>query len=476
MQENSSSRPTGPKPAIQAQRPLLTAGTHFPQVYQPGVAAIAAKSLRGAVQGMQSSRVSKPSNPPALGVKSERRQTAIQQSTHAGIPSFNKLQRVIQRKIGFEFETVNLVEWKVFGPSAAFNEKTVLLSGNGWKAVADIWKPPMGLQLQYWASEYGEENIVSRGELEFVTEAFEEDANGMVQLERALSEISAAVKWIKKGAQKNTKIGGFTLPLKNNIRIYIDAEDPVAKPQMSAGIRLDQVPTALAAVSGKESLDEAGLLKVAQLKTLDSEMQKILTVAKERSKSIRLDPESQRAYEGAIAHLAAYLLWARVFVKSGLPKARVPFLSRTNLGELKSILSLGENFKLDVLACVPGINATDVFLPNYNVSNWTVGQWLDEVAAGRGHMDDWSQSNLPEWQPQLVGSSGNRQFGHVYEFRGFPDGLPLDKWAPFAREHFKIICQINAQKHPETATRRTFIAPLPVTPAMRELEDPSWNL
>jgi hypothetical protein len=362
----------------------------------------------------------------------------------------------VQPKVGFEFEIQN---WKVFGPSASFNEKTKLMAGNGWHAVGDVWFPSTEAR-KVFAAEFGKENILSTGNLEFVTAAFEETDRGLEQLKGAIQRITNQVATLQSAATAATTMEGFKSDLPTQRVVFMYHKVPLAKPQMTAGIKLYKVADALEALSGqKKGPAERLLIEGGEAHA------KVVAAARVVGAKADIRPgatqqiteQRRERYIGAIAHLASYISWAQLYEKS-YPKGTIPMLSRTNLGELSGTLNLSTTWKQDILACLPSGIGKKPFLPGYVNDTRTVEEWLIGVFKGND-TTDWGQKKLPEWEPQLVGDVNQEGMGHVYEFRGvasrlkrrtLPSGLetkllPSDEWSRFAELMFEAVREVNKE-------------------------------
>lgn len=354
---------------------------------------------------------------------------------------------VVQRKVGFEFEVSGGSWWKAFGPSGSFNEKTHLLDETNWHLSADIWFIPSDWE-PIFKKLYGAENIKSSGELEFVTAAFEETNQGEAAMKTAVTEIQDWVKLTASTAKPNPEMDGKSKRLRN-VFLYLHPDNPEARIQMTTGVKLDHVLKVLSALAGKEGGPNLlGSASSERQKELQTDLQEILAQAEkvaDRSVPAWSTPAERREYAGAIAHLAAYVTWASSYT-TGYTKSVIPFLSRTNLGELAPILRLGADFKKDVKALLPRrmgkVTGAEKLLPQYRNYQGTIDEWLDEISKGKEPIG-WDQQDLPEWSPQAVGEEGKRRTGHVYEFRGLEKGISADKWLKFAEQHFAAMRLYN---------------------------------
>jgi hypothetical protein len=369
-------------------------------------------------------------------------------------------RRIVQPKVGFEFET----KWLVFGPSASFHEKTKLFLGTGWYATADVWFPNEE-ERKIFAEAFGAENIVSTGELEFVTEAVEESTPGRNQLDHAMDEIYQSLIAIGKGIVEHDK-GFFTADLARApgyagprgliLATSSSQRQAPAAPQMSAGIKLTHIPKVLRAVA-ESSTEPVPLFgrDVPWFAEHNPQFKEILDNVERLHgprTGVHQTPYGQelatfvsKEYRGAIAIIAAHLLWSSN-PEINFAKYSTPMLSRTNFGELSELLGNYPNWQQEVLAVLPvevrqAFNRDPRMFPGSTIPK-PYTTWLNEIEQGRD-TTDWGQTDLPEWRPQQVGNANDRDLGHVFEFRAVGSRVNARDWKEFALTRFDYIRGLN---------------------------------
>jgi hypothetical protein len=358
---------------------------------------------------------------------------------------------VLQRKVGFEFETDDLV---IKAPGNIVGLHAPIVKGSNW-----------GMYLDYMPSheDYNNKDSPYRsiGHAEFVTDAFEEDDEGAKQLYTAMKEIESFVgyiaaqesrwkssvdvplhKFLGKQADWSNEVGGNQR--RNDIVVEIRNGKVTASPQVSAGIKLGATLDLL------QGMEKAGFLGRPGL---EAQQQFYADVTGGASKLVSLDsaaggpPDSwsklQRTeYAGAVSQLAD------IIVRGGLMKVEhekyvSALLSRTNYGNLPTFIRGYQHFKRDVLILGAATESRKLFAAGIKFSGLTVGAWLDHIIAGKDTLQ-WGQAEKVErWKPQLVGPADNRGWGTVFEFRAIAGDLPFDAWKDFAMQKLAYFRELN---------------------------------
>ena len=231
----------------------------------------------------------------------------------------------LQPKIGFEFEIQN---WKVLGPSGSFHDKTKILTGPAWHAVGDVWI--MGEHEPAFVDMFGKENVVSTGNLEFVTAAFEETDQGLTQLLDTLDSITAEVQKLAGSAVPVTpsnpefeRYAGYKASLGNNRSLWMNEKTALAKPQMSAGIKLHKVADVLETFGGAAGPDHLLAVNGGQeAAIIAGKARKVVAGLKLKD---GVSEKMKSEYAGAIAHLACYIFWADLWKDAKYPKVVFQF-------------------------------------------------------------------------------------------------------------------------------------------------------
>ena len=365
---------------------------------------------------------------------------------------------VVQRDVGFEFE----MNWAVIAPSNTIGMDTAIMQGTGWHAEPDMKPLPQAL---IQGGHYG-----GYGNLEFITDAFPETANGRFGLAFAVNEIVGLVcrigsSWYSLSGWGQVRLADFiahpiawgpvtaNLPNERKRDIWIDRKDSAgtASPQMSAGIRLEKVADVIG-LMGAPAINQPDLygrqVVNSQARTrLTNVVGRAQTQSQARNATFA-NADEQARYKGALAHLGSILELASLAQNVEKTKYLHPLLSRTNFGLLPAGIRNHANLIEDVIIASGLGNAItwnnvlnhQLFPNSQNLSTQTVGQWLNAVIAGNDPLN-WGQTgNLARWNPAVVGPVGHQSQGHVYEFRGIqPGGLPVDRWLSWALDRFDYV-------------------------------------
>lgn len=375
-------------------------------------------------------------------------------------------RRIVQCKVGFEFET----SWLILAPNRAVGPDDPIIEGRGWHMVPDRTARSV-------VKEVRKDGIYPRGNVEFVTDAFEETEAGQRGLEAALEEIGSTIDALTfrqvdpvaiEQAVRGTVGWGSYLrtegrALRDKVLVQRGHGPLIAKPQMTAGIKLEYVYTALNEMARPRG-DLAENLHVTSgtFRADPATYQEIHSRARARAMERQaaatgpdLPSGSYRAqvYEGVLALLGTYLYLAGTRRDLPYDKALVPLLSRTDLGKLPE-WARGNNLALDAMyVSTRFLGTTDddmfahvfdqLFVDPERNSHLTVLSWLNGISAGRDPLS-WGQDRSARWNPQAVGSPDDRGVGHVFEFRGMAGGLPHDQWRRFALTHFEYVKGLNS--------------------------------
>lgn len=398
------------------------------------------------------------------------------QTSVAGIPPGGG--GVLQRKVGFEFET----PWVLMAPARVLGPDTAVTTGVGWELVPDFAStllaqlPP---ELQETETEepawFGLSSRTVRhppkyagfGHMEFVTDAYEESETGLAELIATLYSIKFFVQDLQtsigrevplhpriKGKVKwSEHVSGFSKSVQENI-VVNNTPAFTATPQMSAGIKLSQIPKLLNMMGGNTPF--ARYLNRGRAADEDGSHPRLISQAMSAAAPVVTNNPShggwnatqQNQYLGAVAHLT-YIVLAGKISDPQKTKYLTTLLSRTDFGKLPDfILDPGTNLKADVLTAAGALGTDYLFGGQHKASKIKVGDWLDGIVAGKDPID-WGQDrkNVEKnrrWDPQDVGQESDQETGHVYEFRGAGTNLGnLDDWMKYALGLFELVKCIN---------------------------------
>jgi hypothetical protein len=371
----------------------------------------------------------------------------------------------IQRKIGFEFET----HWLMKAPGGLLGSDDAVIEGAGWHVSPDMRAP--SLESRPTKNFFGQ-NVVPKyqgfGNVEFITDAFEEDQTGLEGLKLAMEEIEIAVKKLQGGydVKINQALGGGIRwgeflreenedrkAKRNEIVIEDTTNGPTAAPQITAGVKLAQVATILYRMGNPNNDIETSLTEKMTTEESRELERKIIRVTARNAQILASDagrrhpewtPLEVMEYSGAVAHLAMIVFKAGIFTDLEQAKYVSTVLSRTNFGLLPDHIRQEPGFWQDVvLASTREQDTLGRVFKDANVSKLSFAEWSQAISLGRDPVS-WGQSSEHRWDPQQVGPQGNRGLGHVFEFRGVGEGLHVSKWKEFALSRFRYFCKLNA--------------------------------
>lgn len=398
---------------------------------------------------------------------------------------------VIQRLIGFEFET----GWLLKAPANAIGMHTAVIEGTGWKVVPDrVEYTPE--QLEGMGIGPGRTHTGS-GSMEFVTSAFDENAVGPGgALDTALGQIEQVGTTLNNaprgffGGQLDTPlssvIGGnvhwgqhLTTPgglrpedpqyraaLEKRENLLVRRIGPLASaPQMTGGIKHSQLIHLLDRMSRGPGFAPPGQRVPGSALMAQSDPVEITIVAEcvRRARIIggrRVADNSilgirQSKYEGVLAELGSYVQLARAY-GNNIPyeKAIAPLLSRTDFGQLPLWIRNVPTFVNDVLLAsgryaggdsnaMNGQGGEKLFVKPGLHDNVTARGWVTAIQGGHDPLT-WEQDRTnPNWNPQLVGQAPNQALGHVYEFRRLVKPLPFNQWRQYALDMAQLVVLAN---------------------------------
>ena len=372
---------------------------------------------------------------------------------------------IVQRKIGFELET----DWLLLEPKPArlLEMHKPLVKGKRWNIVPDT----PGAEIAMAADKH------AAGNIEFVTDAFEDDE--LDQLATAMAEIVAFTKALKPGflsLSNSTSLSGAVnkkndvqwgrksdpeneeafreeVKRRSAIQVLPMTEPITAKPQASAGIPLDRVFDTLTAMSKG---GEDNPLDSAKADSLNKRLYSLaLSAANDITKVQALELAERNIpvalYKSILALLGTYIRYGANLDPSPeaatYQKAAAPLLSRTNLGHIPASIRNYPNLIADALYSggyrgssseniVSQAQSTRLFR-NPKMSDITAHRWLSAITKGQDPLS-WEQTQDGRWDPQDVGSGSTRREGFVFEFRGLRE-VPVGEWVDYVLMLFILI-------------------------------------
>lgn len=381
----------------------------------------------------------------------ETRPATPPQKTGAGSTS-----GVMQRRVGFEFE----MNWHVKAPGNTIGMHQAIVEGTNWEATPDMSPHP----------DPNERRYTGWGSFEYVTSAFDESLLGRVRLENTLDEIVTLTDTMagRLGSLLRTddsihlssEIGGpvrwgaaTPQARRGDILVVRHNEAPNASPQMTAGIRRENLPRVFGELGaapqagvpniyGRDATTAGGALSPARTRIATVQARAAQQAA--RVPNSYMNAAQRSTYEGAITHLALIVALGDIVNVGTNEKYLSPLLSRTNFGDLPGFVRRYATFKSDVLiasgrATVDNWNAVRtqrLFRASPAMGPMTIDAWLNAIRNGNDPLQWGREGDLQRWLPQQVGALGSRSVGHVYEFRGISRRLPVGQWKNWALGQF----------------------------------------
>jgi hypothetical protein len=386
--------------------------------------------------------------------------------TRFGALPVQRQSRVVQRDIGFEFET----QWTVKAPGGLLGSDTDIVRGTGWKMRPDMKPlPPEMLTgpFNWLTMKHDNPRYTGYGSVEFITDPFPETSAGrfnlnftMNQLERVVTDTGNLWKGVTGWGEVpvtdmangpviwSAWMQGKTAQERNDIWIDRHGAQASATPQMTAGIRLVRVSRLLkqmgtAPLGGAPNLLARSQNPAPMRNRIAQIRQRAHTQAGNR---IGHTAAENKEYEGALSHLGLIVCLAGIMPSVEQEKYLSPLLSRTDFGLLPAQVRNDPNFAQDVMLASGRNNgggwaATlgDALFIDANRGTRTIGQWLTAVANGADPMTWGQDRTLANWQPQQVGPMGHQSTGHVYEFRALEGSIPVGEWCDWAVARFDYI-------------------------------------
>ncbi len=391
---------------------------------------------------------------------------------------------VIQRRVGFEFET----PWLLKAPGNVLGPDTPVIKGAGWDIVPDHpstvaalphdLKPSVRVE-RNWLGGETRTTVLPKyqgyGHMEFVTGAFEENAGGRVGLQNSVNGLIAFIKALQRGTGSERPLNRLVTATANvNWVQHVQTMDAEVKdrivvdntpaffttPQMTGGIKLSRLPQLLRVLGTNSRMarylgrQQAPLAQQSHARFYGAALQRTDNWLAHHPLPVDWSPEQKASFQGAVAHLVSIVF--RGHVAGSVPKTKYlsTLLSRTDFGKYPE--DLRQRFPAAVLEISGAEAGNRLFRTAQDQTpptKITVGEWLAGVAAGRDPLD-WGQDRRNDeksarWEPQQVGSDGDRAIGHVYEFRGAgPPALhDPDQLLDYALGLFELVQYVNSSAH-----------------------------
>jgi hypothetical protein len=401
--------------------------------------------------------------------------------------------RVVQRSVGFEFET----GWLLKAPANAIGMHTPVIEGTNWKVVPD--------RVDYSEVELREMGIgvgkthVGSGSMEFVTDAFAENELGpgggldktLQEIESVGNKLTTAPKaggWLSSNLDTSLSNAlGAGVSWGNHLSLpphgrpgepAFEAQlnkrenllvrrigDLASAPQMTGGIKLDQLIHVLEkmatgpgpAMPGQATPSSALMAQSDPLEvTIQAEcVRRAKIIAGRRVEDGSISPGQRAAFEGILAILGSYICLAQAYGNNiAYDKGIAPLLSRTDFGGFPGWATRTLWFEEDVLLSsggrYAGENELNVAEGNDNLfvkprlhAGLTTSAWIKGIIEGKDKLD-WGQDRTnANWNPQMVGMPGNQAEGHVYEFRRLVNPLPFNQWRQFTLDMASLVVLAN---------------------------------
>ncbi len=370
-------------------------------------------------------------------------------------------------------------------PCPAFDglSRKKLIKGPGWRVVPDALPLP--------PTEQNMDKDIA--DIEFVTDAFDEDAAGEKNLQTAMDGIReftdklvAYRPWIwqdqeivplKEGISERSRWAKDyekkpdLARRRNQIEVKRNGE-LIAAPQINAGIHVDSL-LLLISDMGEDIPDTEEIMARGERPTFGHVFERAIKMTNAVEGTTKTRDFNKRAYAGALALLASYVALAGQADLLEYDKGAIPLLSRTDLGKLpaevldeptfiEDVLWTSGRFSGDIAQIVDKAKAEDLFhTQNTKVTvdrsgkaikkakmypGLSVYQWLNALVQKKSDPIKWGQDRKdPRWDVQPVGHP-QRPGGMVFEFRAMKKGLLYTEWKDYALHLFRYIRQVNQQR------------------------------
>jgi Domain of unknown function (DUF4157) len=402
----------------------------------------------------------------------------------------------VQRKVGFEFET----GWHVKAPRNTLAKNVAVVKGAGWRLVPDVVvlkniEKQQELEKKLAIKKGG--YFDSFGDVEFVTDAFEEDDEA--GLKAAMGELFAFADRVMKhkgpALYQTWWLGERDVPIsevmsgnerwgktlrdepvptddaeaagkakarnkekaQKRSAAVIDRTTPglTAAPQMTGGIRLDKLLNLLRDMGentrGTKRELMAGKKAAGQEdeQSVNSQLLALVSPAAQRlamKRGVELAHDITfrwNQYQGLLALVGTYAALAARCLTGGVDKYLVPLLARTPLGKMPDGIR-DRDFLLEDVMEVAGLKDPDQpFFVDKQMPQLTLRAYIDSVRRGNAAIT-WGQDTKDDrWDPKNVGPAGHKALGHVYEFRELVKGVDYTQWTDFAIHLMRYVRKIN---------------------------------
>lgn len=417
---------------------------------------------------------------------------------------------VLQRLIGFEFET----PWLIMAPQGTMGSDDAVVESRDdqkspqWHISPDfhpekmdrpefmprtIEKPSripfigrlLPPKVEHLPPTYG-----AYGHLEFITKAVEETPQGCEEVIQIVAEIQEAVRVIGEKAEKTVPIAELVSKMKRvffgehlqNLGTRYDVvvekttrfDELFAAMQMSAGIKLEQIPNLIRDLASRKFFYLPNRLlfgptsKFASSQgnageKIDDEYRVNFALALSNANRVlsnniilnRLDPEKKNILLGALATFSSIILLGKNNILEH-EKYLSPLLSRTDLGNYKKVIEdiYPKEYKIDIAENFIGmvLEASSSQKEGQLLKDrLSIGEWLNHILKEGKDILSWGQTGKEghkirdsRWDPAQVGDPKMLSRGHIFEFRALPNNVPYKDWAEYARIYHYYASMINA--------------------------------
>ena len=435
----------------------------------------------------------------ALTHQSETTCLDNQRSGQSSLQKKSVTGEAVQRKVGFEFQTVGSTSGKMYEKQRTgigayrYNAGTDPIDRGVHPSINDmqrIWREhseddlTLGTKIRghgntaYYRGD-GWKLLNDGADMEFVTEAFDERTRrGYGRARRVLVDM---VRTIENWRMAQPENQAWFRPTGGTVDIAAKIPDGMhAHPQTTMGIPLDSMASFLRRVipsSSRRSGGELGWSSKARRGLQEVQLTAI------RPFIVHLDNANSSWWPARLRGVIAFAVSAMASFKAtraGLWKDRLAFMHRTGFSDMVAALPVGERTQLGTLITTrtselwqlldrkAGMRPnTELKQPN-DTNSLTVGGFMDTVARGGDPIMEWIQleKNDPNYDlDQLAALRANRagggakqteygmtratDIGHglregmVMELRALPRQIPYTEWADFALRILNMYAEVT---------------------------------
>ncbi len=396
----------------------------------------------------------------------------------------------IQRAVGFEFQT----NWGViekeegrglFGRTTRkpFPKGTVLHDYNAFKMTADEASTELGAEIEWVVDPPIPETVTPQ----VVDQMMQNLENVVAPLVAAQGQNQFTLDQVTNDPRH------ATIEVQPNIKGNDNAQNMKSNPQVTGGIRLDQMETLFEQLGDPTKADDEHQAILGQLTGMYGSG--VYAGAAAAVSGIQGSDKLRGLATQIVSYLKSGsdpLLAMGMAASAGrafdYAKLIGKLMARTDLGSQFLMLDQNERqpfeqnpdtFVTLILnaAGMAGTEDTHVFErgvknkagdANQGMFTFPVSRkdWLIGITEGKDRL---SSHHMPQWKSELEGlgalgdktdTVGNNQQGVIAEFRGVQQQMPYLAWRPFAVDVFKYLVQLNASQSPQEE-RAALFAELP---------------